>query len=327
MTPNDSTNHDLKGSDASLCAADQRAVDLLIEHGFDLAAATKANPADRERLAAAHAFFMRVEAYPVQAPDSALIDATLARIDRATESTAQRMRIGSGAAPSLGRGRWADFIAVACVAVLLISVGLPVLNEMRHRREVEFCASNMRTIGSALTAYHGDFNSRPIAAGLAPDLSKLTSWSNYDNSKHLDVLHQKGYCLPECLCCANDAQRDGYASQVPNERLNRMWAMQSHLPLLADRNPLVMLTALGHPIGATVENSLDHGGRGQNVLFSDLAVMFEISPLITIQLGDIGGPTPENIWIPADRGGIEAGVTNGLSSPAQWSEFDVFLLQ
>ena len=95
MTPNDSTNHDFKGSDASLCAADQRAVDLLIEHGFDLAAATKANPADRERLAAAHAFFMRVEAYPVQAPDSALIDATLARIDRATESNADAGRISS----------------------------------------------------------------------------------------------------------------------------------------------------------------------------------------------------------------------------------------
>lgn len=339
MTPNDSATPDDRddsdsfGSPASradasaetatLSEADQQALDALIDHGLDAESACRAHPALRARILAAQALLSRVDAYPVEAPDPALVDATLARIDRAESERADRMRLEPERSVRSGRGRWADFIAIACVALLAVSVGVPLLSQLRHRQEIEACAANMRTLGSALAAYSGDFNERPIAAGFAPDLSSLASWSGYDNSRHLDVLHERGYCDRACLCCGNDRDGHGYASQVPNERMNRAWRQPAHLPLLADRNPLIVRTLFGQPIGAAVENSLDHGGYGQNVLFADLAVTFEGSPVLRIRLASDGSPVEENIWVPADR----AGSQDGLHAPGEWSALDVFLMQ
>lgn len=330
MKPNDAEQPDPSatpeaGGYATLSDADQRAVDLLIEHGFDLEAACRAHPADAPRVRAAHALFVRAnDRYSVEPPDPALVDATLARIDRAETERAERMTIGPRGTPTLGRGRWADFIAVACVAVLAVSIGLPLLNSLGRQREIAGCQANLAQLGSALAAYHGDFNSRPITAGFAPDFGSRESWDGYDNSKHLDALHLNNYCPPGCLHCAKDTEGSGYASQVPNERLNRLWLTQSHLPLVADRNPLVLHTALGgRAFVRAVENSPDHDGRGQNVLYGDLAVIFEVSPLLPVRLSDESGPIPENIWIPADRGGLE----DSLHAPREWSAIDVFLLQ
>ena len=333
MTPNDSATPDDHGTAASsadvptetaaLTAEDQQAVDALIDHGFDLEAACRAQPALRERIIAAHALLSRVDSYPVEAPDPALIDATLARIDRADAERSDRMRVEPERAVRGGRGRWADFIAIACVALLAVSVGVPMLSQLQHRKEIDGCAANMRTLGSALATYSGDFNERPIMAGFAPDLSSLASWGGYDNSRHLDVLHERGYCDRACLCCGNDRDQHGYASQVPNERMNRAWRQPAHLPLLADRNPLIVRTVFGQPVGTAIENSLDHGGYGQNVLFADLAVTFEGSPILRIRLAPDGNPVEENIWVPADR----AGSQDGLHSPGEWNALDVFLMQ
>jgi hypothetical protein len=330
MTPNDSASPDDHatpdqpvGSAATLSEQDQRAVELLIEHGFDVEAACAAEPALRARIVAASGLFARVDRYPVEPIDPSLIDATLARIDRDDAARSERMRVTPERSAVGGRGRWADFIAVACVALLAVSVGVPLLSQLQHRKEIEGCAANMRAIGSALATYSGDFNGRPIAAGLAPDLGALTSWAGYDNSRHLDVLHQRGYCAPECLCCGNDGDRQGHASQVPNERMNLAWRQPSHLPLLADRNPLIVRTILGRPIGTAVENSLDHGGDGQNVLFADLAISFEASPVLRVRLSADGDAIEENIWVPADRRGFQ----DDLHAPSEWSAIDVFLMQ
>jgi hypothetical protein len=330
MTPNDSARPDDHaapdqpvGTEAVLSQADQRAVDLLIEHGFDVAAASAADPALRSRIEAASRLFACTERYPLEPVDPSLVDATLARIDRTEEERAERMRVTPERNSTGGRGRWADFIAIACVALLAVSIGVPLLSQLQHRKEIEGCAANMRSIGSALATYSGDFDGRPLAAGIAPDLSALTSWAGYDNSRHLDVLHERGYCDRACLCCGNDKDRQGYASQVPNERMNRAWRQPSHLPLLADRNPLIVRTILGHPIGTAVENSLDHGGDGQNVLFADLTISFEGSPILRVRIGADGEGVEENIWVPASRNGTQ----DGLHAPSEWSAIDVFLMQ
>ena len=329
MTPEDAEPSDLSatnpGPNARLSADDQRAVDALIDHGFDLAAAQAAHPDISARIAATHALFARAsDQYPVDPPDPALIDATLARIDREESERADRMRLDSRGVPTLGRGRWADFVAVTCVAILAISVGLPLINYMGSRREIAACQANLAQLGQGLSAYHGDFNSRPIAAGFAPDLTSLRDWANYDNSRHLDALATNNYCAPGCLHCAKDSDGSGYASQVPHEALNRVWLRQAHIPLVADRNPLVYQTAFGgRALVRSIENSLDHDGRGQNVLFGDLSVVFEVSPVLTVRLRDDAAPTPENIWVPANRAGRE----DSLSAPADWGAIDVFLTQ
>ena len=325
MKPEDAEPSDLSATTARLSAEDQRAIDALIDHGFDLAAAQAAHPALAARIAAAHALFVRAsDQYPVDPPDPALIDATLARIDREESERAERMRLDSRGVPTLGRGRWADFVAVACVAILAVSIGLPLMNHFGAQREIAACAANLAQLGQGLNAYHGDFNSRPIAAGFAPDLTKLRDWSNYDNSRHLDALAANNYCAAGCLRCGNDADGSGYSSQVPHDGLNRIWLRQAHIPLVADRNPLIYQTALGgRALVRSIENSLDHGGRGQNVLFGDLSVTFEGSPVLTIRLRDDAAPAPENIWVPANRAGRE----DSLSAPSEWGVIDVFLTQ
>ena len=329
MKPEDAEPSDYSdtspGQTPRLSAEDQRAVDALIDHGFDLAAAQAAHPHIAARIAAAHALFARAsDQYPVDPPDPALIDATLARIDREESERADRMRLGSRGIPTLGRGRWADFVAVACVAILAVSVGLPLMNHFGAQREIAACQANLTQLGQALSAYHGDFNSRPIAAGFAPDLANLRDWANYDNSRHLDALAANNYCPPGCLHCAKDIEGSGYASQVPHEALNRVWLRQAHIPLVADRNPLVYHTAFGgRAFVRSIENSLDHGGRGQNVLFGDLSVVFEVSPVLTVRLREDAAPAPENIWVPANRAGLE----DSLSAPSEWGAIDVFLTQ
>ena len=325
MTPSRDEPIDPSATHLALCADDAQAVDALIEHGFDLGRAQAAHPDLSQRIAAAHALFSRAgDGYPVDPPDTALVDATMARIDREESERERRMRIDSRGLPTLGRGRWADFVAVACVALLAFSIGLPLLNYFGARGEISACQSNLAQLGQALSAYQGDFNSRPIAAGFAPDLSSLGSWSNYDNSRHLDPLAEGKYCPPGCLHCARDTEQNGYASQVPNEPLNRMWLRHGHVPLVADRNPLVYQTAFGgRALVRSIENSLDHDGRGQNILFGDLSVVFELSPILTVRLRDDAPPAPENIWIPANRAGRE----DGLDAPVDWGALDIFLTQ
>jgi hypothetical protein len=309
----------------ALSEADQHAVDALIEHGFDVEAAKRAHPAEAARIDAAYGLLTRaVDGYPTEAPDPALVDLTLARIEREESAREDRMKLAQRGSPTLGRGRWSDFIAVACVAVLAVSIGLPLATRMRAQSQIAGCADNLRALGLGLSNYHNDFKSRPIAAGFAPDLFGRASWDGYDNSRHMDLLHQLKYCSPDCASCRNNDERDGYASQVVSERADGRWLLQNRVPLVADRNPLVPRTAAGGRIQfQALDNSPDHGGRGENVLFGDLSVSFENLPVLLIQLTPNEPARLENIWLPADSAGSE----DDLHSPSEWNRIDVFLLQ
>jgi len=320
MNPNDPETPDF-----ILGEPDQAAVDLLIEHGFDLAEAQRARPDLATRLAAAHALFNALDRYPVEPPDASLVDATLARVDRAEDERAARMTLPPPA-PAVGRGRWTDFVAIACVAVLALSIGLPLLHQFRERNAIAACAANLGQLHSALHTYYNDFNSRPFAAGLGADLSRLASWNSYDNSKHLDVLHQSQYCAPHCIHCGNDTEGAGYASQVPSRHSDPLWAAHANLPLVADRNPLVFQTAFGGRVRVpTIENSPDHSRSGQNLLYGDGAVRFEDSPVIMLRRGapDSVSVFVENIWVPANEKGDEG----ELHAPGSWGTIDIFLMQ
>jgi hypothetical protein len=310
---------------------DAAAVDALIEHGFDSEAASRAHPALRARIEAAHALLSIAAETPLDdasgastgSVDESLVDATLARIGRAEADRSERMRITPERAGPRRRTRWTDFVAVACAALIALSIGAPLLNQLRHRQEINACAAGMREVGTALAQYAADFNERPLVAGLAPDFSRLGTWTNYDNSRHLDLLRQRGYCGEQCLCCGNDAEREGYASQVPTESMNRYFRQPAHVPLLADRNPFVVRTVHGMVFGGVRENSPDHGGFGQNVLYGDLSVFFEASPVMRLRIGPEGVFVEENIWVPADGSGDQL----RFHGPGEWTTLDVFLMQ
>jgi hypothetical protein len=306
---------------------DARAVDALVEHGFDAQRATATHPELAERIAAARALFGRLEAPAVEAPDPAIIDATLARIAREESARESRMRIDSAREPAraaLGSGRWKDFIAVACVAIMVLATGVPIATWLRSRSIDARCTDNMRSIASALDVYTKDHGSMPFAAGLGADFSSLLNWSGYRNSGHLDPLSEHSYCDPACLCCAGAPSGSGYAFQVPSRLAEWRWRGGERVPVLSDRNPIVDFKRRGIPVVSFVGNSPDHGGRGENMLFTDGSVEFVATPVLTLPrrgAASPGTPTEENVWLPATPAGTEV-----LDAPHAWTGLDVFLL-
>ena len=327
---NDGANGSELRVDARLVPADCDALDLLIEHGLDLDAAIAAHPQQRDRLQAAHALFGRLDAYDVEAPDESLVDATLARIAHEDAAIAQRMRVGADSelsgnsdALSASRGRWGDFIGLACAAILILSVGIPVVSYMRGKNIDAECGNNQRNLASGIETYVRDNNHMPIAAGFSPDLGGLLSWHDYKSARHLDPLVDGKYCAEGCLSCASDPTEEGYAYQVPTRSSHFAWKNGVRAPAVADRNPLIDLSRRGKLVGVLIINSPEHGGRGQNVLFTDGSIEFLGSPVLLIP-GTTELPAhSENIWLPMDRGQHE----EGIPSPSEWLGVDIFLTQ
>src|SRR5438552_15003836 len=75
----------------ALSPADQRIVDALMESGFDSAAMEMPAQADQKRAAAVSNLLGLMRDYPVEDCEPALIDATLARIDRYEDQQAARL--------------------------------------------------------------------------------------------------------------------------------------------------------------------------------------------------------------------------------------------
>ncbi|MFM7134352.1 MAG: hypothetical protein ACKO0W_08555 [Planctomycetota bacterium] len=316
-----------KAGPTTLGAEDARAVDALIEHGFDAERATAAHPELAERIAAARSLFGRLEAPAVEPPDPTIVDATLARITREESARESRMFIDSGREPAraaLGSGRWKDFIAVACVAIMVLAAGMPLASWLRGRSIDARCSENMRSIASALDIYTKDHASMPFAAGLGADFASLLNWRGYQNSGHLDPLSDHNYCDPACLCCAGAPNGSGYAFQVPSRLAEWRWRGGARVPVLSDRNPIVDFERRGMRVISFVGNSPDHDGRGENMLFTDGSVEFVVTPVLVLPRGgaaSAGKPTEENVWLPGTSAGTEM-----LDSPKAWPGLDVFLL-
>jgi hypothetical protein len=332
--PQDSTEDDTpttggptNGAFAALCDADQRALDVLIEHGFDVAQASAAHPDLAARIAAAHMLFARLDAYETEPVDESLVDLTLARIERADAETRERMRLepaaSANAGGTVGGGRWHDFIAIACAAILLFSIGAPIFSWMQGRSADRRCADGLRQLGAGIANYVGDHSHMPITAGFAPNPASLSGWHDYRNGKHLSPLAAGSYCDPACLACGNDETGEGYAYQVPTAHGHFAWSGGFRAPAVADRNPVIDLLRRGRTVGTFGMNSPEHGGRGQNILFTDASVEFASSPVISLPASSIMPPHSENIWLPMDAQQIE----DGIDAPRDWTGIDIFLLQ
>lgn len=320
----DDTNGPRTGGPA-LSAPDMEAVDVLIEHEFDLVRATAARPELTARLAAASLLFGRLESYPTEEPDAALTDATMARIEQEEHARESRMKFDSTRGGSITGTRWPDLWALACVALIVVAIGLPLASWMRSRAAESACADNLRMLGGGIARYVNDRGALPYQASLMPDFSSLKHWTDLDNNRHLEALADGQYAERRCLCCANDPTSEGYAYQVPNASALRAWRGGVRMPIVADRSPAIELTRAGMQIGFCVVNSPDHGGAGQNALFTDGSVEFIRTTTLMVPALESMPRHLENIYLPmsdAERGKLE----EGLDNPSEWIGIDVFLL-
>ncbi len=272
-----------------LSPQDAALVDALVDSGFHAGAIEGLGQDERRRVQAIASLFELLDDYPVEDADDTLVHATLARIDRHQEDRAARMSFESAREAPRRRIRLPDFISVAAVILIGASVVWPLASHMRERAIDTGCADNLRRMVLAFDAYGAAHDgSMPVArAGL------FSNWfPTYRNSENLDPLIAGGYCSAGDMDCPGHADMHGesysYKWQLPNHR--SLWgAGRGQLTLvLADRNPLVD-AYLAAQVAPPMSLSINHGGRGQNVLASDGATIWLVQPVV-------GGN--DNIWLP-----------------------------
>jgi len=295
---------------------DARIVDQLVHAGWDASKVTPASSQDADALRALARIGTLLDRYPTPAPDDALIDATLLSVERADAQRTERMSLAD--AP-IARTRWRlpDFISVAACLLLLVGVAMPIANRVRSTNAQMLCASGFRELGSAFTAYsHDSAGNLPMAAGLGSVLNAgpsgdLPATMPADNAQAIRVLADKGYCRPGCLHCAGARQ---LSFRMPLHASHVRITTLVLSPLAADANPILL-----SPKVCVNSSSPNHGGEGQNVLFSDGSVAWR--PLPFINVGPDG--RVDNMWTLRGVSGIEGVDFKGV----KFDQYEVFLGQ
>jgi len=312
--PNTIMTNDRPPSDLS--PADQRIVDTLVDAGFDADAIESPSPDDRRRADAVTSLFELLEDYPVEDGDDTLVHATLARIDRNEDDRSARMTFASSTTEGGPRRRLRlpDFISVAAVILIGTSVVWPVATHMRQRSIQLGCDSHLRVVGEALGLYVADWGTVPtVRTGL------FEFWRpGAKNAINLNPLLDYDYCDASHLHCPGHEGMlgDSYSYQFQTAGRRPSWGSVRVTVLLGDRNPIIDAVVTGRFIQA-LSASINHGGRGQNVLSSDGSTQWLVQPVVG---------TRDNIWLP-DRVDLPGGIRvttlrpgDKLTDPA-----DVFL--
>jgi hypothetical protein len=274
-----------------LVADDERLLDALVEHGFDRTALEPMPDADRVRVQAISGVLGLMHDYPVDDCDDMLVHATLARIDRHEDSRTDRMNFQNQqeqAKSILSRRRikLPDFITVA--AVILIGVGVlwPIVTGVKQKSLDLACENNLRQLAYGFKQYAADHDGAvPMAvAGLG------SGWGRAANTVNLNPMIEGNYCEQHHLNCPGHRDEFGpsysYRWQLP--QAPAQWDGPRVIILLGDGNPVSAAARAGR-IMPPLTMSLNHGGRGQNVLSSDGATLWLTEPII--------GRT-DNIWLP-----------------------------
>ncbi|HWB20236.1 MAG TPA: hypothetical protein VG711_08055 [Phycisphaerales bacterium] len=295
MTPHDPQNVGLP----SLNPADAQALDALIDAGFD---SSRIGSADlKSRAQRAEHLLALLKDYPVADVSPALLQSVFDRID--AEETQQVARFKFAAEndaelSTVARGRrfrWADLITVAAVILIGTGILMPVLSNVKNKSLETACANNMMNVARGLQSYANDNNgSLPMAtAGLGG------AWDAVSNLLNLKPLVDGNYCRQQDLECP--AHHDhgpsiSYQWQVAGKPIT----LNGEHPtvFIGDVNPLIDPARQGKFL-APLTVSVNHGGRGQNVLVSDLHTEWLPEPVVN---------TNDNIWLPAGADALTPGM-------------------
>jgi hypothetical protein len=300
----------------TLGAPDADAVDALIEAEFDL---ERVPAAIRPRAAAAAKLFERLDALPDAAEESdldALVDATLLRIDREEELRESSLQIETRAI-ARQRLRISDFVGIAAVLLLAVSIAVPLSNHVRTTRGIEACGNGQRNFGGAMEAFARDHDGlMPFNASLLPDFGGLfPTDGDYRHADHFKQLVDGGYCDDAaCMGCPNHPAAGGmWSYRVPADAADRRLDLSPRRVIVGDRNPVIELVLRGRRVRLEM-CSPEHDDRGQNLLHSDLSTEFARQATVTSRDG-----RPDNIWLPPDG-------QAAIGRPVSGSTDDIFLL-
>lgn len=291
-------------SEIQLSIEDQRLLDQLAQAGYDRSAvACAAESAEtKRRLDALCNLLGLINDYPVEDDgQDTLVDATMVQIDRFEAQRTARMKFDA-AGPGENRRGWRirvpDFLTMAAVLLIAFGVCWPIVSSMRQKALDVACADNMRLVGYAFGQYANDYRgSLPVArAGLpAPE----AAWDTVKNVLNLQPLIEGKYCAHGCLNCPGHPHNAGpsysYRWFLPDHQLG--WGTGRVTVVLGDLNPVLDPARAGHFL-PPLSMSINHKGRGQNVISTDGAILWLTQPVVG----------SDNIWLPQGAEALKPGM-------------------
>jgi hypothetical protein len=312
---------------------DDDALESLVSAGFD---ARRAPSAVRSRAERQAALLGLIGWVPEAGASEDLIDRTLARVQRSIDSQEERLLVQGRGGWSIGRLRMSDLVSAAAMLLVATALFAPVFGAMRERSRQNACASNMAVAGVGFGLYGNDNkNMMPLATA---SLAGNPWWNtgkqvDQSNSANLYVLNRANYTSLAQLSCPGNARarcvatpdsrdwgcidevsfsmQNMYARERPN------WNTGSRVVVLADASPVVR-RAVRHELIYPFENSFNHGGKGQGVLWNDGSCEWLSSPVLE---------NNDNIWLPrfVERAiaNVQQGRPPGAADPLNGTESPV----
>jgi len=201
---------------------------------------------------------------------------------------------------------WGDIAAVAAVLVLFVGVVVPTLSFARQQYWQSRCQANLGDVQEGMVRYAGDHNGQlpsvPVEAGAPWWKVGYQGPENHSNTRRGWQLVREKYVSPEKFVCLargiggnvsfDNLKVEDY-SDFPDRRFIgfsiRVGCSQSSQSnsgtrsvLVADLNPIAEKLPADYSAELRLRideellnaNSRNHGGRGQNVSFSDGSVQF-----------------------------------------------------
>jgi len=296
--------------DGDLSPGDDDALEALIEAGLDVG---RVPTSLRARAARQLALLSALDGpAPSSADRDTLVARTLGGIQSAIERDEARFEVASGSAQSQGMGwrprfRIGDLVTAAAMLLIGFGVLAPIANGVQGYSRRMDCQTNMSAAGLGFGLYA---NSNKDALPMATPSPAGRLWwgvgkgEEQSNAANLYMLARTGNARLADLACAGNAR--AIAADCPED--SRDWGCIEEVSysyqnlfaaerpnwngmrtiVIVDRSPVILRAVKGRPIDP-VENSPNHGGRGQAALYNDGSVEWLRSPVL--QSGD-------NIWLP-----------------------------
>lgn len=201
--------------------------------------------------------------------------------------------------------RWTDLVSIAATLLIAASVLWPTMDYMRDRARRGACEAGFGSVASAMGRYAQDFRDQfPQRQAQADGPWWNVGTPNSSNSANLFTLPKLNYASLADLACPGNpaavtslpaAAQDwpglpelSYSYQIMFGQSRPAFRQTESTIVLADRSPVVLRARAGETI-QPLENSPNHGGRGQTALFSDGSARWLTSPMRT---------SKDNIWLP-----------------------------
>lgn len=299
----------LHANPVSLCTEDGEALDAYLALRQQGLSDGPMPSGLRERVAKLQGLLSVLDHASDEPVPNGLADRTLQAIERDRQQQQQRSALSTLAVASDRQGSIGirQIATTAALLVMALSILLPMLNNAQRSAQIAQCSENLAGLGGDLQQIafdnkgqtHRDNRSE---AGVFNPLAKFAR-TNLDgsvvpsNQASFFVLMDEQRVASEHLACPSGPSNDPaalYNGQNPAAGGPFRLFLKAR-PIFADTNPLYTVTDKGLVRDQQVPSltqSINHAGRGQNVLISDGSVRWMLRPTLA---GD--AETRDNIWL------------------------------